>query len=964
MIRVDDQVVSATPMLRRLVAALLARSGDPVDPDRLADELWQGDPPRTARKTIAVYVHRLRRALGDDDRVTLGPSGYSLVVAPDEVDVLRFAAAGRRTGPEQPPAYALGLWLGEPFRGHRDIEAVDWAARRLGELRADLLEAHHQSLLDEGAGAAAIAGLEAAVGEFPYREAFRGQLMLALYRGGRQADALDVYRDTYKLLMAELGIQPTPALQELHTGILSGDPGLSAPSPVGGRTPPRQLPRVMPDFVGRRAELAWLDGVTGEPGAVAVVSAISGTGGIGKTTLAVQWASAAHPRFPDGQLYINLRGYGPVPPTPPAVALDELLRGIGVPSDEVPETQDEAAALFRSRLADTRMLVLLDNAASVEQVRPLLPGGSGNAVVVTSRSRLSGLVAREGARRLELDALPADEARDLLRTAIGAGRFDADPAATADLLAGCGGLPLALRLVAAQLIDQPSLSLRDLRDRLAADRLNLLSVQDDPDAAIRAVVAASVQRLPPEATVLLRRLSLVPIPEAGLWLAGLLAAAGGGDSVPAALGQLVEASLATVRDGRYHLHDLVQLCAAETADADDAAALRYAYEEMLARVIRADAALGNRSYPTPAWRGTDWVPDDPEGWLQREREVVFAAVRDAAERGWTDLSWRLVASMTSFSGFRRYVADWDVAVTHQLTLDLEPEGRAALLLALGGSLRGRGQLALAARDLSEARRRYARTAILPGTVMAATQLAMTYRALGRYRAAKAAADWAIARRPADTPAIGEFGWTYLALGNLHIDLRELAEARAALEEAVRVFDGSGQRAGTANALASLALALQDWGAPDEVLAVARRAYDASAALDEQDGQCRMDSVIATCLMQLGRLDEAEVHAQRALSTARSTMHPSVVRATLTVAGRVATASGDLDRAHAHLTEALTIARSLRTPVATANTLRYLVRCLAARGEPVAARTAALEAVGLYRDIGVEPTGDLLAWAQQ
>ncbi|MGW3297206.1 BTAD domain-containing putative transcriptional regulator [Streptomyces xiamenensis] len=479
-IRRKDGTEEVSGRLRRtLLGVLLARAGEAVPVDVLTGALWGEHLDERAGARLQLHVHRLRTVLGDRDRLSFGPDGYRLRTLPGEVDAERFetlTAEGIELAERDPLRAAavlreaLGLWRGELFAGLDVLLLGDWA-HRLTERRLAAYEALYTAELASGAGAGGgvVAELTALVREHPLRERLHGLLMTALYRSGRRVEALAVYREAREHLVAELGLEPGPELRELERRVLAGEPvgpgrRAGGPAPL----PPAQLPADVPRFTGREAELAALDRLLAGSqitGSLPVV--VAGTAGVGKTALAVHWAHRARARFPDGQLYVDLAGDGPDRPVPPGDALAGFLRALGPEGGTaMPRETAERAARFRTLLDGRRLLVVLDNAHSAEQVRPLLPGGPSCVVLVTSRNPLTGLAVREGAHRLSLERLPPADARVLVRALLGT-RALAEPRAVDTLIERCARLPLALRIAAELARSQPTRTLTELAGELA-----------------------------------------------------------------------------------------------------------------------------------------------------------------------------------------------------------------------------------------------------------------------------------------------------------------------------------------------------------------------------------------------------------------------------------------------------------------------------------------------------------------
>jgi DNA-binding SARP family transcriptional activator len=526
----DQGIAIPAARQRVLLAAMLVRAGRIVPAGELAELVWDGTPPPGSAATLRSYVKRLRQVLGPraGARVVTRYPGYLVSAGKNEVDLLRFTSLCRDGGDAvRDGSWAraaellgegLGLWRGAAMADVPSLTLQRDESLRLEQLRLQATEWRIEAGLHLGWDSGLLPELQTLAVEYPLRERFHAQLMLALYRCGRQGEALAAYRHARQILVKELGAEPGIELRELHQRILAADFGLlGAPRPARLATSPqpRQLPAAPGLFTGRGQEL---DALTAKllPGGhrpkTVVVLMLGGTAGVGKTALALRWAHEFAHQFPDGQLFVNLRGYDCGEPVDPAHALAELLRSLQVPNHEIPAELEAKAACYRSLLAGRRMLVLLDNASSAEQVRPLLPGTAGSIALVTSRHALTGLVVSEGAHRLDLEVLTPDESGDLLCALIGP-RAEADWAGRRALAERCSRLPLALRLAAELASLRPGADLSDLASELAdrRQRLQLLDVGgDDPRTAIRTVFSWSYRRLPADQAYAFRLLGLYP----------------------------------------------------------------------------------------------------------------------------------------------------------------------------------------------------------------------------------------------------------------------------------------------------------------------------------------------------------------------------------------------------------------------------------------------------------------------
>jgi DNA-binding SARP family transcriptional activator len=583
---------------RSILAALLLQPNRAVPTKQLIDAAWGENPPTGARTLVQNRVSMLRRALraarpGGELIATMG-SGYLIRVEPEQLDAEQFAhgvahasrlaESGERVAAVDEFVGALALWRGTALDG-LSTPYLRAAAQRLEEQRLRAWERRIRLDVSLGRHADLVAELTGLADTYSYHESFHALLMLVLYRTGRHADALAAYRRARATLTDQLGLEPSALLQQLHDAILRADTWVVQTiaeqlgcAPASGGAPelrrsaarfdagapvPHTLPADDAAFAGRAEELAMLDETLAAT-APAAIWTITGMAGVGKSSLAVHWAHRVADWFPDGQLYLDLGGHAGRPVTP-AEALGALLGMLGARPEQLPTAIEDLATRYRSAVAGRRVLVLLDNASSCEQVRHLLPGGRECVVLITSRDRLSTVAVREGAHRLSLEVFRPEEAYALLARTLGTDRVRAEPIATHDLARACAYLPLAMRIAATQLVDRPHRRIAEQVARLAGgDRLNALTIGGD-EVAVRSAFDLSYQAIPPDARRLFSQLGQVPAPDLTAPVAAELA----GVEVPEAerlLDRLAAENLIRERDaGRYQLHDLVRSYARERA---------------------------------------------------------------------------------------------------------------------------------------------------------------------------------------------------------------------------------------------------------------------------------------------------------------------------------------------------------------------------------------------------------------
>ena len=784
---VDGRRVTITGPRRRAVLATLALfPGRPVNARTLADYVWD-DPPADIRPGLQTIVTRLRQALGVDV-IAGSPGAYTLTVDKDCVDVHRFrsmiAASRNLPASEQLPLLekALALWRGQPLSDvGSDRLAADYAPRLTEDWYA-ATERRIDLMLDLGRAAELISELRDLTARHSLREALWSRLMIALYRCGRQAEALEAYESVRRLLADQLGVDPGPELRATHKAVLTNDPALGAPErratspssaaaptesapssqarPAPTRVVPRQLPSDIGVFTGRTAQLRALDRLLesweaaangDDPSARAspiVIAAIGGAGGVGKTTLAVRWAHRVADKFPDGQLYINLRGYGPAEPIEPSVALEHLLRSLGVASEHLPPDVEGRSALLRTTMAGRRMLLLLDNARDAEQVRPLLPGGQC-LVVITSRSQLRTLSAREGARRISLDQLPATESVALLRKILGPDLADRQPKAVAELAELCGHLPLAVAIAGERATRYSGTDLSALVDELRTERhrLDAFDTGDDHSSDLRAVLSWSYAALKPDAARMFRMLGLFPgddiTAEAAAALAGIPTT-----RARRLLDGLVNAcQVQERRPGRYELHDLLRAYAAERVERDEPETERAAATDRIVMwyLHTAHAARGMLD-PAAIYRDIPACPEsitplrfqgeaDALAWFDAERANLIAMVKYAFAQGRHELVGPLSRTMWVYFDIRHAYRDWrdvySLALESAQTLN-DDFGQASVLIGLGAAYFELGETDRALGALLRARDLLTKLGRALGLTSVLANLSKATRLLHRY----------------------------------------------------------------------------------------------------------------------------------------------------------------------------------------------------------------------------------------
>jgi DNA-binding SARP family transcriptional activator/tetratricopeptide (TPR) repeat protein len=1002
----DEPVPVPAPKQRVILAALALRAGQVASYDELAEIVWDGVPPAGARVAIRNYVKRLRQILGPvaGRRIITRDPGYALEAEPDEVDALRFTAlcskggeAIRRDTPSgsDPGAWellgeAIGLWRGNPLVDVPSNALITAEVPRLDALRMQAQEWRMDAGLARGLHAELVGELTQLAHDHPWRERFHAQLMLALYRCGRQAEALAAYQRTRRMLVDELGVEPGRELRDLQAGILDADPDLAAPGPAlarflaappavgsaaqkrdAGRAPagraragqavqgparplargavtgsgttttsgttgspaagspaagspataragpgrghqasragaatakaspavgagpsrpgrsrtapasqatvvPRQLPAGVAHFAGRTAELAELQAWQHEAASadgVAKVLVIGGTAGAGKTALAVHWAHQSAAEFPDGQLYVNLRGFDPSgTPVAAGDALRWFLGAYGVSEEQIPDSVDAQSALYRSVLAGKRVLVILDNARDAAQVRPLLPGSRSCLALVTSRARLPGLAATEGARLVPLDVLTAGEAHELLASRLGE-RARAEADAAHQLTEACSRLPLALSIVAARVAARPYLPLADLARELDAQgRLEALDA-GDPVASIRAVFSWSCEQLSGPAARMFRLLGLHAGPDVTIAAAASLAGVDRGQAA-AAVAELADTHLiAEHAPGRYAFHDLLRAYAAYLARATDSdAECHDAVLRVLDHYLHTASAGSRVLNPVrphitlePLQRGV--VPEllsyasETLAWYEAERQVLIAAIAQASDGGFDQHAWQLPWAVHLFFDRAGYWHDQVAIQRTAIDAARRLDDRAAEAHAyrdLAAAVGRLGQLAEARDYCRQALDLHRQVGDRLGEARAHNEIAILAEQQGRLAEALGHAQLALTlyRQEGHEQGLAKM---LNGVGWIHAQLGDYEQTLAFCEQALGMYRGAGDPLNEAATWDSMGFALLHLGRLDEAISCLRTALSIIHGL-------RMGYYETTMLVHLGDAYHAAGEADLARQT--------------------------------------------------------------------------------------------------
>ncbi|MER5201339.1 AfsR/SARP family transcriptional regulator [Streptomyces sp. NPDC002755] len=835
--RGSEEVELGSPQQRVVLSALLLAGGLPVSKNELVDALWGVKQPVSGIAVLRTYIHYLRKALEPDATAETSVirsvgGGYLLRVSGSVLDLNVFrelsalADQARLAGKtDEAVKYfrdALKLWQGPALADIRG-EYAEVQRHWLGELRLSAEASCLRLETDLGAHEGVVAELNRLISAHPLDERFRAVLMLALYRSGRQAAALEAYRETQGLLAEDLGVDPGQELQVLYHRILRADnellcsvnPVPSAPVqivPVSVSPAPAQLPPSPIGFVGRDSDLGSISQIS--LACSAAVYAISGMAGVGKTTFAVYWARQIADRFPDGQLFLNLRGFDPGgTPMRTEHALRMLLESLGADPHGLPRDMDALTGRYRTLLTGKRVLVLLDNARDAAQVRPLLPGADGCVVIVTSRNQLPGLVAVDGAAPLNLDVLPAAEARALLVRRLGEHRVAVEPDAVSDIVARCARLPLALAIIASRAATRPSFPLSAIADELqaSANGLDVFNGGDDV-ADVRAVFSWSYQALDPEASRLFRMLSLHPGPDISLPAAVSLANLTLARTKQLLLDLTQFHLLVESVPGRYTFHDLVRPYAMELVNSiDSKSAIQTARTRMLDHYLHTarDAdmltSLGRPliSLPPPAQgvRVEELNGDEKKAraWFIAELTVLMAVLRESVVHKQDSHTWQLAWSMANHLHGRGMWREEETVHRYAMDAACRLDSRTALAYAhrgLGKTMIGLGRLDDAVTHAEHAIELFTETGDIRARAESYRALASALEQLGDLDAALGAAQQALSlsresavlhgddarNQVATASALNTVGWFLTQLGQHQRALNYCWEALALFEK--------------------------------------------------------------------------------------------------------------------------------------------------------------------------------------
>jgi DNA-binding SARP family transcriptional activator len=979
---------------RVILALLLLRANRVVPVERLVEAIWGEHAPPTARSQVVICISGLRRIFADaGDSTSLirtSPPGYIFQPAPEQVDLLAAErlATGARTAEDEGDLVtaakllrmACAMWEGPVLEGV-ESSLLESEARNLEDKRLAWAERSAHLELSLGRHREVIDDLAELVRANPLREQLRAQLMLAQYRCGRRADALETYRTGRMQLIEVLGIEPSAELQALHSTILSDDPGLdqiliapqlgqetvvardSEPAQVYDDpsyqaidevTVPAQLPADVPHFVGRSDEFAGLDALLEERQrqGLLTIALVTGIGGVGKSGFAVAWAHRIAARFPDGQLYVDLRGFDPdAKPLNSHTVMGRFLRALGLSGDRIPDDQDERASLLRTVLAKRRMLILLDNARTIDQVRPLLPGQGTSCVIVTSRDPLGELAALAGARVVHLEVLDADDSAELL-SAVAATVPKGDALRLAAL---CDGLPLALRIVGARLNARTDWTPGKLALRLADERRRLDELSYG-QLTVRATFTVSYRDLTPEAARMFRRLGLLEARDFASWIGAALLEV---DDLTAdrLIDQLVDARLLEVTSidcldqVRYRFHDLVRLYARERAHEEESPQDR---TDALKRALGCWLALAEEAHQrgyggdfthlhssAPRWRAldTDRLLEKPLEWLDAERNAIISAISQAAHVSMPDLCWDLAIAATTLFEARSYFDDW--RATHETALaavrrEGDRRGEAAVLYSLGSLYAFQQVIPKAQEHFDAALRLFEQLDDDYGRALVLRNASLIDRIAGRYDVALRKYGLAQEIFAAVGDRFAE-GHVLGSIAQIELERGRVEPAERLLSGALEVFRELGSERGQAQILNRLSEALRIQGRLEEAENACLTALELVRGQGDAVGQAYLLRALGEIQLDQGRREDAAANLWEALNLAQRLSERFAEGRTRLVLGRLHMRGQEPDHAISHLLEACDIYSELDARLWEFRTLSLLGEAFVRSGDHKSAR---------------------------
>ncbi|MGY5035990.1 AfsR/SARP family transcriptional regulator [Streptomyces sp. 900116325] len=1007
-----EATVDSTPLnlggirQQTVLATLLLDANRVVGVERLVRAVYDESPPATARAQLQISISALRRLFGShgvSDIITTHPQGYMVRADDSSLDALHFGglvgrarklrAAGQREEAAATYRQALGLWRGIALEGMHS-EVIQSGASKLTEKRTAATEESIQLELALGNHSALVSELLGLVDEFPLRERLRGQLMLALYRSGRQAEALQVYRDTRQWMLDELGVEPDPRLKRLEHSILAIDPRLdlpgtrkaaAAPETTATTIPavpvPEMLPADIADFTGRDdlmpliKERLLLSSRDQSRLAVPIVSMV-GKAGVGKTAMAVHIAHEVAANFPGGQLFADLHGGAP-DMVGPSQILERFLRALGVSGTAIPDGLEERAEMYRALLAERRMLIVLDNVAGESQIKSLLPGKATSAVMVTSRRHMGSLA---GAVRVNVATFDPEQSAELLSRITTAERIEAEPGPTADLAELCGHLPLALRIAGARLAARPHWEVAELVERLE-DETRRLDELNYADAGIRASLSLTYDSVSEDARRLFRRLAIIEEGPFSLWTGMALL-----DLTEAPVQDLIDelsdaqlvdtAGTATGRNSQYQLHNLIRvfarerLAAEETVEAREVALTRvlgcflFLLTEARYREYGRDVLIRSNGvplHPLPD-RTVDRILAEPLQWFSRERQRLLPSVRQAAMMGLTAHCWGLAVTAVTFLETQVQLDDW--RETHEIALAAARKGGDRLGQA--ATLHSLGSLAVTKQNFTAGDTHFRQAAEIfdaignaLGSALAARGLGYLARVHGRSGDARAHYEAALKvfREGDDTVAVA---YVLHNLAQLEISNGGEEAAGPLLDEALRLSrEGRGRRV-EAQVLHRIGHTRMERGEYADALQAFTEVLDVVRLIGDQTGEAYALHGIGSARFRRGETDEAASALHHALEIAETNGERLVMGRTLVTLGELALVIRDARQAVAHLQRALPLFQHMKTPAEEAEALVTLHAAHLAAGDPEAADSVLADVRALAASITPEVAGPILA----